>query len=420
LVARGHTVTVVCGAHAQAGLELPFDPAQGWRRGLVDGIDVISLPLPYANRDGVARRTWTFLRFAARSVRLALTLEADLVFATSTPLTAALPGLAAQAARGLPFVFEVRDLWPELPRALGLRDPLLLGGMEVLETAAYRAADAVIGLSPGIVRGIRRKSSPRQRVVMIPNGSDLEVFHPHLRRAGALPGFGPDDFLAGFTGAHGPANGLDALLDVARELRRRGDRRVKLVFIGDGKEKERLAAQAAAEGLDLCRFFPPIPKTELGAVTASLDCGLMVLRDVPAFYDGTSPNKFFDYAAAGIPASWSRRPIRSRSPTPCKRSPPTPPAGPAKVRRPGGSPRPASPAPTSPPTSSPPSKPLLADWRPTYADPPRSPPVGPPPHRRARPRARQARTRARRRADAPFRRSLVPGQHRPGHLDRGP
>jgi hypothetical protein len=112
LVARGHTVTVVCGAHAQAGLELPFDSAQGWRRGLVDGIDVISLPLPYANRDGVARRTWTFLRFAARSVRLALTLEADLVFATSTPLTAALPGLAAQAARGLPFVFEVRDLWP--------------------------------------------------------------------------------------------------------------------------------------------------------------------------------------------------------------------------------------------------------------------------------------------------------------------
>ena len=301
LVARGHTVTVVCGAHAQSGLELPFDPTRGWRRGLVDGIDVISLLLPYANRDGVARRTWTFLRFAARSVRLALTLEADLVFATSTPLTAALPGLAAQAARGLPFVFEVRDLWPELPRALGLRNPLLLGGMEVLETAAYRAADAVVGLSPGIVRGIRRKSSPRQRVVMIPNGSDLEVFHPRLRRAGALPGFGPDDFLAGFTGAHGPANGLDALLDVARELRRRGDRRVKLVFIGDGKEKERLAAQAAAEGLDHCRFFPPIPKTELGAVTASLDCGLMVLRDVPAFYDGTSPNKFFDYAAAGIP-----------------------------------------------------------------------------------------------------------------------
>ena len=301
LLAAGHQVTMVCGAHAQSGLDLPYDAARGWHRGEVDGIEVISLPLPYANRDGVARRTATFLRYAATATRLALTLEADLVFATSTPLTAAWPGLVAQAARGLPFVFEVRDLWPELPRALGLRNPVLLGGMELLETAAYRSADAVIGLSPGIVRGIRRKAAPRQRVVMIPNGCDLEVFHPRLRRAGALPGFGPDDFLAGFTGAHGPANGLDALLAVARELRRRGDARVKLVFIGDGKEKARLEAQARAEGLDACRFFPPIAKAELGAVTASLDCGLMVLRNLPAFHDGTSPNKFFDYAAAGIP-----------------------------------------------------------------------------------------------------------------------
>lgn len=301
LLARGHQVTMVCGAHAQSGLDLPFDAAQGWHRGLVDGIDVISLPLPYANRDGVARRAWTFLRFAARSVRLALTLEADLVFATSTPLTAAVPGIVARAARGVPFVFEVRDLWPELPRALGLRNPCLLGAMSLLEAAAYRSADAVIALSPGMVRGVRRKAPVRQRVVLIPNGADLGTFHPARRRAAALPGFAPGDFLAGFTGAHGPANGLDALLDVARELRRRGDRRVKLVFIGDGKEKERLAAQAAAEGLDQCRFFPPLPKTELGAVTASLDCGLMVLRDVPAFRDGTSPNKFFDYVAAGIP-----------------------------------------------------------------------------------------------------------------------
>jgi glycosyltransferase involved in cell wall biosynthesis len=76
---------------------------------------------------------------------------------------------------------------------------------------------------------------------------------------------------------------------------------VKLVFIGDGKEKERLAARATELSLTNCLFFPPVPKAELGAITASLDCGLMVLRDVPAFYRGTSPNKFFDYLAAGIP-----------------------------------------------------------------------------------------------------------------------
>ena len=301
LIERGHQVTVVCGAHAYSGLDLPYDADCGWHRGDVDGIDVISLPLAYANRDSLFRRGWTFLRFALRSVRLALQLDYDLAFATSTPITAVIPGLAAKWFRGKPFVFEVRDLWPELPRALGLRNPFVLGGMSLLEFLGYRSADACIGLSPGIVDGIRARADERLPVAMIPNGCDLELFHPAKRTRLTLPGIGPDDFVAGFTGAHGVANGLDALLSVAEELKRRGDTRVKLVFIGDGKEKERLAAHATELSLTNCLFFSPVPKAELGAITASLDCGLMVLRDVPAFYRGTSPNKFFDYLAAGIP-----------------------------------------------------------------------------------------------------------------------
>ncbi len=301
LIARGHQVTMICGAHKLSGLDLPYDEAKGWHRGNVDGIDVISLPLAYSNRDSLVRRGLAYVRFALRSVRLALTLDCDLVFATSTPITAVIPGLAAKWLRGKPFVFEVRDLWPELPRALGLRNPFLLGGMSLLELLGYRSANACIGLSPGIVEGIRSRADERQSVAMIPNGSDLNLFNPAKRARLTLPGIGPDDFVAGFTGAHGVANGLDALLDVAEELKRRGDTRVKFAFIGDGKEKERLAAKATKLGLTNCLFFPPVPKTELGAITASLDCGLMVLKDIPAFYRGTSPNKFFDYIAAGIP-----------------------------------------------------------------------------------------------------------------------
>ena len=301
LIAKGHTVTLICGASKQSGLTLPYEAAHDWHRGSVDGIDVISLPLAYSNRDSLVRRGWAFVRFAMRSMKLALTFEYDLVFATSTPLTAVMPGLAAKWFRGKPFVFEIRDLWPELPKALGVKNPFILGGMSLLEFAGYRSADACIGLSPGIVEGIRQRSTARQTIVMIPNGCDLEVFHPQKRAPLNLPGISPGDFVAGFTGAHGVANGLDALLDVARELKRRGDQRIKIAFIGDGKEKDRLSAIAVQEGLVNCLFYPPVPKTELGAITASLDCGLMVLKNVPAFYYGTSPNKFFDYAAAGIP-----------------------------------------------------------------------------------------------------------------------
>lgn len=301
LIARGHRVTMVCGANALSGLNLPFDKGKNWHRGFVDGIDVISLSLAYSNQDSLVRRGWVFTKYAFRSIGLALTADYDLAFATSTPITAAIPGLAAKWLRGKPFVFEVRDLWPELPRALGLRNPFILGGMSLLEFAAYRSADACIGLSPGIVAGIRHRSTSSLPIAMIPNGCDLDTFHPSKRARLALPGIGPDDFVAGFTGAHGIANGLDALLDVARELRRRGDQRVKLIFLGDGKEKDRLAACAKTEKLANCLFFSPVPKTQLGAITASLDCGLMVLKNLPAFYYGTSPNKFFDYIAAGIP-----------------------------------------------------------------------------------------------------------------------
>ncbi|NBY36145.1 MAG: hypothetical protein EBQ59_01625 [Verrucomicrobia bacterium] len=123
LIAKGHTVTLICGASKQSGLSLPYEAAHDWHRGSVDGIDIISLPLAYSNRDSLVRRGWAFVRFAIRSMKLALTFEYDLVFATSTPLTAVMPGLAAKWFRGKPFVFEIRDLWPELPKALGVKNP---------------------------------------------------------------------------------------------------------------------------------------------------------------------------------------------------------------------------------------------------------------------------------------------------------
>ena len=301
LIARGHKVTMVCGRSDRSPLEIPLDAKAGWYRGDVDGIDVIALPLDYSNSHGIARRLWTFLLFGWKSVMIALRHEYDLIFATSTPLTAAMPGIAASLLRRKPFVFEVRDLWPELPKAMGMKNPVLLLGMWIIEGLAYRSSVACVGLAPGIVEGIARRSSKNHPIALIPNGCDLGIFQPSLRSKITIPGIGPDDFVAGFTGAHGKANGLDAVLDAAAILKRRGNSQIKILLVGEGSEKSRLVARAQQEGLENIIFHKAIPKRELARITASLGCGLMVLDNIPAFYRGTSPNKFFDYISAGIP-----------------------------------------------------------------------------------------------------------------------
>jgi glycosyltransferase involved in cell wall biosynthesis len=267
------------------------------RRGTVDGIDVIEIAIPYSNYDSLIRRTITFFRYAARATWIAVTQPCDLVFATSTPLTAGIPGIVARWMRGRRFVFEVRDLWPELPQAMGVvRNPIVLGAMSLLEWCSYHSAHACIGLAPGIAEGIARRGIRRDRIHVIPNAADLDLFSPlKFDDQDAAP------MTAAFTGALGVANGADAILDAAAELIRRGDQSVMIEFIGDGKLKPRLAKRAEDEGLRNCSFHDPIPKTQLARRMQSVDVGLMVLANIPAFYYGTSPNKFFDYLAAGLP-----------------------------------------------------------------------------------------------------------------------
>lgn len=301
LVAAGHEVTMVCGMAERGDTGLYSVFVHGRREGMVDGIYVIELELPYANRDGFVKRSITFLRFALRSTIIALQREADLVFATTTPLTAGIPGIFARWLRGRRFVFEVRDLWPELPKAMGvITHPLVLWSMGVLEWASYRSAHRLIGLSPGIVEGIAKRGVKSENIMMIPNGCDLDLFNDGPR-PWRPDGVEPSDLMAIFTGAHGMANGLDAVLNAAHLLKKHGRTDIKLVLIGDGKLKPELQRRAETEALDNVIFCNFIPKTKLTGLTASADVGMQILANVPAFYYGTSPNKFFDYLSAGLP-----------------------------------------------------------------------------------------------------------------------
>ena len=311
LIRVGHQVDMVClgDARAVTGLSGPF--RNGERSGIVDGIEVIEFNLPYSNHAGLLERSLVFLRYSWHSLLIALRSDADLIFATTTPLTAGIPGIAARWLRGTPFVFEVRDLWPELPRAMGVvRNPLVLAALSALEWFSYHSADACIGLAPGICEGIAERGIASSLITSIPNACDLELFQPlpagtakqpELINGLAQP-LPPASFVAAFTGAHGLANGLDAVLDAAVELQKRGRSDIQLLFVGDGRCKPALERRVAREALGSCHFLPPIPKPQLAQILREcVHVGLMVLDDIPAFYRGTSPNKFFDYLACGLP-----------------------------------------------------------------------------------------------------------------------
>ena len=301
LISRGHSVIMVCGSYggADTGLTMPF--YRGVRRGTVDGIDVIEFQMAYSNKDSFFRRTVAFLKFAARSIGLVFWKKYELIFATSTPLTAGIPGIVGRWVRRRPFVFEVRDLWPELPRQMGvIRNPVILKLMDWLEWITYHSAHRLVGLSPGIVAGIMRRGVASDRITLVPNGCDLDFFSAHVK-PWRPAGISSADLMAVYAGTHGLANGLDAVIDVAIELKRRGRKDIRLVLIGDGSLKNQLVSRAEKKQLENVTFHPPVSKMRLAGLLQASDLGFQILANVPAFYYGTSPNKFFDYIAAGLP-----------------------------------------------------------------------------------------------------------------------
>ncbi len=298
LIKEGHTVTIVCGSYwlAETGLNEQFKSY--FREGKVDGIHIKEIDLKYSNSDNFIKRAITFFRFSWYGIKMVINSDYDVCFASSTPLTAGIPGIFAKIIRKKPFIFEVRDLWPELPKAMGvIKNPVILKMMDFLETSLYFFSSACIGLSPGIVEGIRKKS-PKKKIKMIPNGCDFTL----AKNININKKFNKTVFKAAFTGAHGYANGLNAVLDMAKILIERNENNIIIEFIGDGALKPQLIERAKKESLGNCIFKNPIPKKDLfNYLNNEIDVGLMILDDIPAFYYGTSPNKFFDYISLGLP-----------------------------------------------------------------------------------------------------------------------
>ena len=296
LIKNNHEVTMVCGSYGSSTTGLSNDFKFGKREGRVDGIRVIELNIEYSNNMNFFRRSVSFISYALRCSLIALTEKYDVVVASSTPLTASIPAFFSKLLRRKKFVFEVRDLWPELPKAMGvIKNPITLFLLGILERLSYILADRCVGLSQGISNGIEKKSPQGKPIFTIPNGCDnlFKIVSNEVHEEKI-------EFNLIYSGTHGIANGLDYLLDISHDLYE-ADQDIKILLVGDGMKKKSLMQKAKEDNLKNIIFLDPLSKDQLFNLYSRCDIGLQILDNIPAFYHGTSPNKFFDYMTAGLP-----------------------------------------------------------------------------------------------------------------------
>jgi glycosyltransferase involved in cell wall biosynthesis len=276
-------------------------PGEDQRR-IVDGIDVIGVRAGFGDyvrgtKLSYPRRVLEFARFAIAATVTVLRLpRPDVIYATSPPLTMALPALAAAARHRTPLVFEVRDLWPEAPIQMGaLRNPLLQRLARALERFVYRRAAHVIALSPGMRAGVIAAGTAADKVVLIPNASDIELFSPDREGGDFRERLGLGDrFVCTYFGTMGEANDLTQVIEAAALM----DDDVRFVLHGEGKRKQALKDLARARGVGNVVFSDAVEKDSVAELAAASDACMTIYKDVPILYT-CSPNKLFDTFAAG-------------------------------------------------------------------------------------------------------------------------
>ncbi len=298
LVRSGHRVTILAGTKSYlTGETVSRVP----REILAPGLEVIRCGTIGGGHRSFTWRTAGFLWFTATSLAAGLRIgRVDLVWATSPPLLQVASAWALARVKLVPWVFEVRDLWPAFAIAAGvLRNRVLIALSEWLERFLYRRADHLIVNSPGFTAYLLERGVPAEKVTLIANGVNPEMFDPAgegaaFRQAHGLAG----KFVVLYAGAHGWSNDLSVVLEAAVKLK--GETGVVFVFVGDGKEKPHLMGQAERLGLTNAVFLPPVAKDDMADVLAGSDCGIAILKPLP-LYATTYPNKVFDYMAAGRP-----------------------------------------------------------------------------------------------------------------------
>jgi glycosyltransferase involved in cell wall biosynthesis len=288
LVDHGHRVVVIA-THNQS-TKLTSN---------VDGIEIQYLPIPYDNRFPFYARAWSFIRYVISSCLAAAEFrDFDKCYAISTPLTVGLSARWIRFRYGMPFYFEVGDLWPDAPIELGIvRNYLLKKALFALERSIYREAAKIIALSPAIQKAVEARA-PGKKVVWISNVSDCEFYFPERKDPQLIDRFQVQGkFVVSYMGAVGEANGLEYFLDCAACALKSAPQ-VQFILCGDGARLDALKDRAGRLQLTNLRFVDFVNRNGVKDLMRVTDVVFVCYKHLPILETGC-PNKYFDGLAAG-------------------------------------------------------------------------------------------------------------------------
>ncbi|PKQ29345.1 MAG: glycosyltransferase WbuB [Actinobacteria bacterium HGW-Actinobacteria-10] len=302
LAARGHVIHMITADCA------PKPGAPKWRVEQIGGMTIHWTPVRYENKMRLPARMVAFLLFAVRAASRTASIAPDVIFATSTPLTIAIPAIMAKRRTGAPMVLEVRDLWPDVPIALNaLRDPISRAMARWLEMIAYRSSARIVALAPGMRDDIIAKRIPAERLTVIPNGADLDIFGPDVTRTEKLrestPWLGSRPMVL-YAGTIGIVNSVDYLVQVAAATWPL-DSEIRFVVAGTGREEQRVRDLAARLGVLDRNFFMlgEMSKSLVAEWLSAATMSIALLTGPRIVWKDAVSNKFFDALAAGCPVA---------------------------------------------------------------------------------------------------------------------
>ena len=300
LIKRGHQVVMITSSN----------PDKGGIKD-VNGIEVHYIPNGYSNYMSKVKKVKSFAAFMYKAIREGSKQKnIDMVFATSTPLSIGAVALWLKKFKRMPYVFEVRDLWPEFPIQIGaVRNKYLIKLLRKFERSIYKNSEHVVALSPGMEEGVIAAGTPENKVSMVPNMSKPDCFYRHAKDDETAKKFGIDlsKFNVIHFGSMGVANGLEYVIDVATNLQ---DDNVDVIFMGAGATEPKLKQLVKERNLENVKFLGRHPMATVMEVVNCCDLSVVSFKDLPILATN-SPNKLFDSLSAGIPiavnsAGWTK------------------------------------------------------------------------------------------------------------------